>query len=151
MNKTPIQNEEVVNLVKKRKLTRKQRAFITEYIKNGQNGVQAVLRAYDTSYDTARAIASENLAKPNIKEAIEMALAKSEVTPEFAIGNIKKVATLTDENPTASLSANKLILQLHGWKEGERPSTTLQIKNAFFNKPRNTSTNDSIIEGDVVQ
>jgi phage terminase small subunit len=50
------------------KLTRKQRAFVNELKKNPkQSATKAVQKTYDVSnYNTARAIASENLAKPAI-------------------------------------------------------------------------------------
>lgn len=52
------------------KLTKKQRAFIKEYKANGGNGTQAAIKAgYSTN--TAQEIASENLSKPIIKEALE--------------------------------------------------------------------------------
>lgn len=53
------------------KLTKKQKKFVKEYIKD-ENGTQAALKAYDTKDNpTARAIASENLTKPNIINAIK--------------------------------------------------------------------------------
>jgi len=55
-------------------LTKKQKDFITEYLETG-NGTQAALKAYDTTNPrVAAAIASENLTKPNVKNAIEEAL-----------------------------------------------------------------------------
>lgn len=55
-------------------LTKKQRGFVKDYLKTGI-GSLAVKENYDVSDDaTARAMASENLTKPNIKKAIEDAL-----------------------------------------------------------------------------
>lgn len=52
------------------KLTKKQRGFVKDYVKTGI-GSLAVKKNYDVSDDgTARNIASENLAKPNIQKAI---------------------------------------------------------------------------------
>lgn len=57
-----------------RGLTKKQKGFVKEYIKTG-NGRKAVLKNYDTTDDNvAGAIASENLTKPNIQNAIKEAL-----------------------------------------------------------------------------
>lgn len=54
------------------KLTKKEDTFTKEYIKNGENGTQAALKAYDTKDPkVASAIAVENLSKPIIIEAIE--------------------------------------------------------------------------------
>jgi len=59
---------------RKRVPTKKQREFIEEYTKTG-NWTQAALKAYDTDdYNTAKAIASENLAKPYIEAEIEKRL-----------------------------------------------------------------------------
>lgn len=56
------------------KLTKKQREFVKEYVDTG-NGTKAALEVYDTdSINTASSIASENLRKPNIINAIQEAL-----------------------------------------------------------------------------
>lgn len=53
------------------KLTKKQQGFVKDYVETG-NGTQAALRNYDTDNpDVAKVIASENLTKPNIQEAIK--------------------------------------------------------------------------------
>ncbi len=58
------------------KLTKKQRVFVKDYIATG-NGTQAALAAYDTDDPhTAHSIASENLRKPAVAEAIDNALSK---------------------------------------------------------------------------
>lgn len=55
-------------------LTFKQKGFIKDILE-GETGVQAALNNYDTEdYSTAGAIASENLRKPKIINAIEEAL-----------------------------------------------------------------------------
>lgn len=55
------------------KLTKKQRGFIKDYIKTG-NGTLAAKRNYDVvTENTAAAIATENLKKPQIVKAIEEA------------------------------------------------------------------------------
>ena len=55
-------------------LTDKQKAFVAEYLVD-LNGTQAAIRA-GYSRDSARQIASENLSKPDIAEAIDKALAE---------------------------------------------------------------------------
>ena len=63
---------------KPRKLTRKQARFVDEYIETG-NGTQSALSVYDTEdYNTAHVIASENLQKPTVQQAIAERL-----TPEL--------------------------------------------------------------------
>lgn len=56
------------------RLTKKERGFVKDYIKTG-NGTQSALKNYDTvDYSTAGNIASENLNKPKIINAIQEAL-----------------------------------------------------------------------------
>lgn len=54
-----------------KKPTLKQEKFVNEYLANGGNGVKAAQAAgYGGSYGTLRAIASENLTKPNISSRV---------------------------------------------------------------------------------
>ena len=56
------------------RLTKKERAFVKEIVK-GKNGTNAALAVYDTtSVLTAASLASVNLAKPKIAQAIKEAL-----------------------------------------------------------------------------
>ena len=53
-------------------LTKKQKAFCLEYIKNGYNATQAAKKAgYAGGYGTLRGIGSKNLTKDNIRKRIE--------------------------------------------------------------------------------
>lgn len=73
-------------------LTPKQNAFVNEYVKTG-NGTQAILKAgYKATYDTARTMASENLAKPNIVKTIEKRIAKHIATSEEILGELSEMA-----------------------------------------------------------
>ncbi len=60
---------------KTRKLTKKQREFVSKYVIT-ENGLQSALSAYDIEAENkngiAAVIASENLMKPYIKDAIEI-------------------------------------------------------------------------------
>lgn len=68
-------------MAKNGELTHKQSKFVAEYAKNGGNGVQAALKAYDTDdYNTANAIAHENLNKPTIRQQALAALERNGVT-----------------------------------------------------------------------
>jgi phage terminase small subunit len=73
------------------KLTPKQELFIEHYLANGYNGTQAAISA-GYSQDTAQQIASENLSKPLIKEAIDIArgltIKKVQVTKESLIQDL---------------------------------------------------------------
>lgn len=58
----------------KPRLTRKQLGFVKDYVETG-NGTKAALRNYDVVDDnTAASIASENLRKPQIVQAVQDAL-----------------------------------------------------------------------------
>lgn len=57
----------------KPKLTVKQEAFITEYVRNKGNATLAAIKS-GYSKDTARTIGAENLTKPNIKNEIDKRL-----------------------------------------------------------------------------
>lgn len=57
-----------------RKLTKKQRGFVKDYVESG-NGTQAALKNYDVKDEhVAAVIASENLIKPEIVKSIQEAL-----------------------------------------------------------------------------
>ena len=67
---------------KRPKLTMKQAKFV-KGIAEGKTQTDAALEAYDTdSYDVAKVIASENITKPNVKEALDLAMEKLNLTPE---------------------------------------------------------------------
>lgn len=64
----------------RKNLTPKQEVFVDAFVETG-NGTKAAQEAYpDTTYGTQRAIASENLTKPNILEAIG-----DRITPEDVV------------------------------------------------------------------
>lgn len=87
------------------RLEPKQAMFVREYLKD-LNATQAAIRA-GYSKKTARSIASENLSKPAISEAVRLGVekraAKAEVTSDFVLGQLLKLACidpadLFDEN-----------------------------------------------------
>lgn len=89
------------------KLTIKQRLFAAKYVKNHGNGTQAALGVYNTKDPkVAHAIAAENIQKPAIKHAIEKALVKLDLTPEYALYGFKTLhESHLEENPNASVRA----------------------------------------------
>ena len=88
-------------------LNSQQRKFCEEYVKNGLNGTQAYMEAYNTcnSEETARANASRLLTNNNVlsyikelqeelkKETIMSATERMEWLTEVIRGNIKEIAT----------------------------------------------------------
>lgn len=93
-----------------RGLTHKEKGFVLD-IANGETGVQAAFNNYDTeSYSTAGNIASENLDKPKIIEALKGL--------GFDSNNAKTVVAeiLSDETnePKDRLKAAEMIFKVHG-------------------------------------
>ena len=132
---------------KPRKLTVKQKRFVKEYVKNDGNGTRAALATYNTTdLDTARAIGSENLAKPSIKEAIEQALIKHEITMDAAVKPIADglhatreimttKGTISQADHSVRLKASGMALKLMGAEKQEGGNTfNFNFKgNANFN------------------
>ena len=83
-------------MAKEPKTTIKQKVFIKDYTNNGGNGTQAALKAYDTTDpNVAKVIASENLTKPNVKEAIDREMEKQGLTLEKIIAPVTKALDST--------------------------------------------------------
>lgn len=80
------------------KLTMKQAKFVKEYVANGGNGTQAALKAYDTDkYETANAIAVENLQKPLVMEALMRSAKKLGITEDMIMLPVQKALVATDK------------------------------------------------------
>ena len=84
-----------------KRLTGKQTKFVKEYVKNRVKnvngaGTKAAKAAYDVKNDaTANVISVENLQKPTVREAIETALAKRNITIDSAIEPIAEALKAT--------------------------------------------------------
>ena len=131
-----------------KKLTIKQKKFVKAYVANDGNGRDAAKAVYDVKTDNvAASIASENLTKPNVKQAIEQALAKHEITMDAAVKPIadglkanreievdgQVVATQPDHS--IRLKASGMALKLMGAEKQEGGNTfNFNFKgNANFN------------------
>lgn len=86
------------------KLTPKQKAFVREYKANGGNGTQAAIKA-GYSENTADVIATENLRKPSIKEALEKEEKKLQEKYEYTIDDM--VRELDDVKMKADAEQNR--------------------------------------------
>lgn len=86
------------------KLTPKQKAFVREYKANGGNGTQAAIKA-GYSEDSARAISSENLTKPDIQEALKQEEKKLQEKYEYTIDDM--VRELDDVKMKADSEQNR--------------------------------------------
>lgn len=85
-----------------RPLTSKQQRFVHAYLSNGGNGRAAAAEAgYKGSDQTLRSVASENLAKPNIRAAIDRAwkhgAEDAAVTASKVLRDIERVRAKAEE------------------------------------------------------
>jgi len=78
-----------------KKLTIKQRMFVQTYFDNGFNATRAAITA-GYSKKTAKDIACENLAKPNIKAAIAAEMNTRGLSPDRLMREIARIAFADD-------------------------------------------------------
>lgn len=98
------------------KLTLKQTSFINGLV-NGKSATQAVMQAYNvTSTKTASVIASQNLNKLSIREALDIALRTNGLTVDVITSNIGNIANKIPAKLSGGtvLKANVELLKLHG-------------------------------------
>jgi hypothetical protein len=72
-----------------------------------------------------------------VQKAIDEAMVKQGLSPEYAVKKIGSVADMELDNRSAPtiLKASLTILELHGWRKEDKPNMTLNI-NQFFGKAR---------------
>lgn len=121
---------------KPKKLTIKQKKFVKAYVANDGNGTKAALETYDTVDDkTAGVIAVENLGKPSIRQAIDMALEKAEITMDKVIQPIADGLVATKSIPVGEdvveitdhgirLKASAMAQKLMGMEDKESGGNT---------------------------
>jgi phage terminase small subunit len=103
---------------KKPKLTKKQADFVRG-LAEGKTNTKAALDSYDTdSEKVASVIAAENLGKPSIQEAIELARVKLNITPERVLKPIDDA--LNDDDVKTRLMGTDRALKLMGVGKGEQ-------------------------------
>jgi phage terminase small subunit len=121
---------------KKPKLTVKQAKFVKAKAE-GKTGVEAAMIAYDTEdYNTANAIAVENLQKPTIQEALNVAFEKQGITLDKLVEPIAKgleatktgsangaVFPSSEPDHSIRLSAAKTALDLLGVSKSQGNTT----------------------------
>lgn len=129
------------NKTSTRPLTNKQKAFVKHLLENPKaSATQAALVAYgkpdkDINSDTARSIASENLAKPYIMAALNDAVEEAEAT----ILSVMRTSTSLRENPqharVAETAANSVLDRVHG-----KATTNVQVTQAVVTINMDLST-----------
>lgn len=122
-----------------KKLTVKQKKFVKAYVENDGNGTKAALETYDTTDEkTASVIAAENLAKPSIRDEVDKAMVKHNITIDAAVKPIAdglhatrefydKEGNYIESTPDHStrLKASGMALKLLGAEQGEGKGTTI--------------------------
>lgn len=112
------------NPITKSKLTVKQAVFVKEYIKSNGNGTQSALKAYKTTdYNTAHVIAAENILKPTVKEAIEAACGRLQLTPDRVLGRLNAVM----DQDERTVAAAQVINQMTGWIAPTKQDLTFRV------------------------
>jgi hypothetical protein len=133
---------------KPRRLTHKQRVFIKEKAK-GKTNTEAAMIAYNVKDSTvARSVGAENLAKPSIREALELALEKAGITVEAAVAPIQKALEYKDPDGDERaqldmrLKGSDRALKLMGAHDSKEPaggnSFTFIGNNTFVKKEGNS-------------
>lgn len=122
-------------------LTKKQRGFVKDYIET-ENGTQAVLNNYDAKDETvASSIATENLRKPYIIEAIEVkrkslkqALIDKGINEDYLAEKVNVLLTAVDEKGKTDYTAVdkglKHATNIYGVEDTEKPKEN--VYNFFF-------------------
>lgn len=98
-------------------LTRKEKAFAEEYVRNGGNATQAYLTAYDCCYDTAHKEGYRVLKRPGVKEYVTKlqkdAYDAACITAERVALKLAEIAFANKEDeaygPTSQLKALDLL------------------------------------------
>lgn len=115
------------------KLTPKERKFVVAKVK-GKTNRQAYIEAYTPKTDKLSTIdpnASRIAKKKQVNEAIEQALKAHDLTPDFAIAELKTIVEQNKEIGAKRL-AIKDVLELHGYKKETQNSIQLNVKQGFF-------------------
>lgn len=115
----------MANTPKQPKLTRKQAEFV-KGVAEGKPPTVAALAAYDTeSYTTAAVIASENINKPNVKQALDLAMEKLNLTPDRILKPIDDA--LNDDDVRVRLMGTDRALKVMSF--GQKKEDTGTINN----------------------
>jgi phage terminase small subunit len=140
--------ETITTKVKKLpKLTKKQRGFVKDYLKN-ENGTQAALNNYDIESTNpekvASVIAAENLAKPSIIQTIEIvretlksALEKEGITPDYIAKKVNVLLKAKDREGNPDINGIdkglKHAKDIYGVEDKEEKASTTNTYNFIFN------------------
>lgn len=112
-------------------ITTKQKLFLQEYVKNNGNGQQAALKTYNTTDPkTAGVIASENLARPSVKEELDRILKSGNLKLKNLTQRLSEIA---NTEPQKGFSGSDVVqaintgLKLYGVLNNKTTTTRLNI------------------------
>lgn len=137
---------------KGQKLTIKEQKFAAAKVRGKSNREAYVEAGYSTKTNQATmdVAASQVLHRENVQQAIDAALAKSGLTPEYAIQQLAKIVEQDDEMGAKRL-AIKDALELHGWSKADRPQVHVKFEGGFFQQARRKVIDgeEVIVEGEL--
>jgi hypothetical protein len=109
---------------KRRELTIKERRFVNEYLKSG-NATQSVIRAgYEIQHPRQAGYELKN--RENIKEQIDIALTKLDITPDKLLMILQQIGD-KGENDIAKLNTVKYLFELMGWDKEKAQKVAQKI------------------------
>ena len=114
------------------KLTKKQQGFVQDVVKPSISGTQAILNNYNTKDPvTAASMASENLRKPQVKNAVQAELDRLanlnlKITAEAIEAGIVEIAQDGTAQKGIKLKALELLAEIKKMKQ-DRPDVTAYI------------------------
>lgn len=120
------------------KLTPKQRKFVVAKVQ-GKSNRQAYKEAYNVAPNTKLSTIDPNASRvaknEQVQAAIDEALKAHELTPEYAI---KELKTIVDQNKEigAKRLAIKDVLELHGYQAKSHNKVNISIDKGFFGSSR---------------
>ena len=113
-------------MAKERKLTIKQRGFVEDVVKT-KNPTEAVRRNYNVKNDeTARVIAHENMTKPNVVNALDIALEANKLTDSI-VTRIHKRNMTQKKDLRVSQTAVKDYYNIKGYGSKEHSTAPVQV------------------------
>jgi len=124
---------------KDRKLSLKQKQFVKAYIENGGNATKAALETYNVkNYNTAHAIASENLQKPTIKQALGEVSERGGITNDYIFEKLKTAAEAglgINAKNSDSLNALALMVKINGLQPPQKTAhLRIEMKKGYGEK-----------------
>ena len=141
------------------KLTIREKKFVAAKVAGKTNRAAYKVAGYSTNMkqDAADVAASNINRRPSVQAAIDVALAKHHLTPDYAIEQLAKIVG-QDEELGAKRLAIKDTLELHGWNKADRPQVHVKFEGSFFQQARDMKYVEPAaepvaepVEGEVVE